>query len=152
MQNMQQRQQALVDLIGKEAVYSQEELLSKLRLQGIETTQATLSRDLKALRVTKHPGEGYRLPQQQPRPAVREEVLPEILRIDFSGPVAVLRTRPGFAAAVAALIDRQGVYPLLGTVAGYDTVLAVIRQGQSPEFVLEALAAVFPSLQDRLFG
>lgn len=144
MQNMQLRQQTLIRILHEEAVYSQEELQAKLRLQGIETTQATLSRDLKALQVTKRPGEGYRLPEQKARPAEREEVLPEITGIDFSGSVAVLHTRPGFAPAVAGILDRRTLFPILGTVAGYDTVLVVIRQGQDPAFVREALASVFP--------
>lgn len=151
MQNMQERQAALVKILNEENIYSQEELLAKLKLLGISATQATLSRDLRSLGVTKHNGEGYRLPEQKPRPEKPREVVPEILGIDFSGSLAVLHTRPGFAAAVATLIDRHTLYPVLGTVAGYDTVLIIIRQGQSPQFTLEALASVFPQLKETLF-
>ena len=151
MQNMQERQKTLVKILTDESVYSQEELQAKLKLRGIETTQATLSRDLKALGVNKVPGQGYRLPLQQERPREPSQTLPEILSLDFSGSLAVIRTRPGFAAAAATLIDGHTLYPILGTIAGYDTVLIIIRQGQRPDFVLEALASVFPALSDRLF-
>ena len=146
---MQHRQEVLVKILGEEPVYSQEELIEKLRLRGIDTTQATLSRDLRSLRVTKRPGEGYRLPEARPRPAA--EGSEDVIGIDISGPVAVLHTKPGYAMTAATLIDQRSLYPVLGTVAGYDTVLIIIRQGQSSEFLLEALASVFPSLSGRLF-
>ena len=55
MQNIQQRQRALLEIIGQYNIYSQEELQDKLQAQGIRTTQATLSRDLKALHIVKVP-------------------------------------------------------------------------------------------------
>ena len=147
MQNVQERQKMLVKVLSEETVYSQEELLSKLKLQGIETTQATLSRDLKALGVTKLPGEGYRLPDQLPRPAAPVPIDVSLQSITFSGQLAVLKTEPGFASAAATLIDKAPSWPVLGTIAGHDTVLIILRQNQSPEFVLEALAKVFPDIR-----
>ena len=141
----------LVQVLSEEPVYSQEELIAKLRLKGIETTQATLSRDLKALGITKLPGEGYRLPDQHPRPAAPVPVDVAIQSIIFSGQVGVLKTEAGFAGAAAALIDKNPSWPILGTVAGTDTVLIIVRQNQSPEFVLEALAKVFPDIRSFYF-
>ena len=63
MQNIKTRQSALLEIVGKETIFSQEELIAKMSARGIVTTQATLSRDLKALHIRKFPGEGYRLTQ-----------------------------------------------------------------------------------------
>ena len=62
MQNIESRQKAIVEIIGAQQIKSQGELIEQIRLRGIEATQATLSRDLKALQITKVKGEGYMLP------------------------------------------------------------------------------------------
>ena len=73
-----------------------------------------------------------------------------ILRIQFSGNLAVIRTRPGLANAVAVLIDNQMVFPVIGTIAGDDTILIIIRDGSSHEDVLDALTPLVPEIKNRL--
>ena len=146
MQNIQIRQKALLQIIGQEAVFSQEELQMKLSQMGITTTQATLSRDLKALHIIKVPGEGYRMPQP-PRP-VQAAVPQGILSIEFSGQNAVLKTQPGFAPAVASYIDHHPSRPVMATLAGDDVVLLILRHGYGADETLDALSTAFPHIKE----
>ena len=141
--NTKIRQQAILDIIQAGRVFSQEELAARLREEGIASTQATLSRDLKALRISKVPGEGYVVP-------VRGRSLSaDFASIQFSANLGVIRTRPGLANAVAVLIDNHMVFPVLGTIAGDDTILLILREGSSPEGVLDALSPLLPDIKNR---
>lgn len=145
--NTKLRQQAILEIIQSGPVYSQDELALRLREQGISSTQATLSRDLKALKISKVPGEGYVVPARGQ--AMSADFSTGILRILFSGNLAVIRTRPGLANAVAIVIDSQMVFPVLGTIAGDDTILLILRDGSSPNEVLDALTPLFPEIKNR---
>jgi transcriptional regulator of arginine metabolism len=142
------RQQAILDIIHAGPVYSQEELASRLREAGISSTQATLSRDLNALKISKIPGEGYVVPVHNRPPTT--DLSSGVLRIQFSGQLAVLKTRPGLASAVAALIDSRSVSPIIGTIAGDDTILLIGRVDSTQEDVLHALTSIFPEIKDRV--
>lgn len=150
MRSTQDRKKTLQQIIRSQRVFSQEELQLKLREHGIETTQATLSRDLKALHIVKVPGEGYRLPSGNA--AYPESTGQGILSIEFSGQSAVIKTLPGFAPATAAHIDRKPIAPIMGTLAGDDTVLLILRQGYSTADTLEALELHFPQIKQQLIG
>lgn len=141
--NTKIRQQAILDIIQAGPVFSQEELATRLKEAGIASTQATLSRDLKALQVVKTPSEGYRLPQQKTGLAPQAN---GILSIEFSGQNAVVKTQPGFAPAVAARIDRRPCVSIMGTLAGDDTILLVLREGFSPDDVLANLKTIIPDI------
>lgn len=143
MQPTTSRRKALLEILEHHHVTSQQQLLELLRLQGIEATQATLSRDLKALRVVKTAGEGYRLPLQKPVPSPEPH---GILSIEFSGQNGVIKTQPGFAPAVAARIDPISAPFIMGTLAGDDTILLILRLGASPEEILAHLATVIPNI------
>ena len=145
--NTKLRQQAILEIIQSGPVYSQDELALRLREQGISSTQATLSRDLKALKISKVPGEGYVVPARGR--AMSADFSTGILRILFSGNLAVIRTRPGLANAVAIVIDSQMVFPVLGTIAGDDTILLILREGSTVNEVLDALTPVFPEIKNR---
>lgn len=143
MQKSTLRRKTLLEILEQNAIFSQEQLQEQLHLKGIETTQATLSRDLKALQVVKTPSEGYRLPQQ------KTGLTPQangILSIEFSGQNAVVKTQPGFAPAVAARIDRRPSVSIMGTLAGDDTILLVLREGFSPDDVLANLKTIIPDI------
>jgi transcriptional regulator of arginine metabolism len=73
-----------------------------------------------------------------------------ILRIQFSGQLGIIRTRPGLANAIAVLIDNHMIFPVIGTIAGDDTILLVTREGASSEDVLDALTPLFPDIKNRL--
>ena len=145
--NTKIRQQAILDIIQASPVFSQDELAARLREAGISSTQATLSRDLKALRISKVPGEGYVVPARGRSLSV--DFTSGILRIQFSANLGVIRTRPGLANAVAVLIDNQMIHSILGTLAGDDTILLIIREGSTPEVILDALTSLFPEIKNR---
>ena len=146
--NTKIRQQAILDIIQSQPVYSQEELALRLKESGIVSTQATLSRDLKALKISKVPGEGY--VTGSPRKNVSTDLSSGILRIQFSGQLGVMKTLPGLANAVAILIDHQVLFPVIGTIAGDDTILLILREGSAPNAVLLALSPLFPEIKNRL--
>ena len=149
MQNStKKRHQAILDIIHAGPVYSQEELALRLKEAGIPSTQATLSRDLGALKISKIPGEGYVIPVKSHPPTT--DLSSGILRIQFSGQLAVLKTRPGLASAVAALIDTQAVRPIIGTIAGDDTILLIGRVDVAQADILDALTPIFPEIKTRL--
>lgn len=149
MQNStKQRQLAILEIIRSGAVFSQEELALRLKEEGIPSTQATLSRDLKNLKISKVPGEGYVVPARGR--TLSTDLSSGVLRIQFSGNLAVLRTRPGLASAIAALIDHQAIFPVIGTVAGDDTILLIVRNGSTQDDVLDALEPLFSEIKNRL--
>ena len=142
------RHQAILEIIHSKRVYNQEELALLLREAGISSTQATLSRDLNALKISKIPGEGYVIPVKSHPPTT--DLSSGILRIQFSGQLAVLKTRPGLASAVAALIDTHMVRPIIGTIAGDDTILLIGRVDVTQADILDALTPIFPEIKTRL--
>ena len=99
MQNIASRQAAVREIVAQGPVYSQEELLQKLADRGIAATQATLSRDLKALHIRKIPGAGYQMASER-KPA-SPSVGNGIMSIEFSLPIAVIKTPVGYAPAIA---------------------------------------------------
>ena len=145
--NTKQRQQAILDILQAGPVFSQDELALRMKEAGIASTQATLSRDLKALRISKVPGEGYVVPARGR--SLSADFTSGILRIQFSANLGVIRTRPGLANAVAVLIDNRMVFPVLGTIAGDDTILLILRNGSTPDDVLDALTPLFPEIKNR---
>ena len=139
------RQAAIVDLIWQRAVRSQGELLVLLEHRGIETTQATLSRDLDELGAVKLRGADggtpvYRIPEDgspgfgvahppQGGTTRLSRLLGELLvSADASGNLAVLRTPPGAAHYLASALDRAALHDVVGTIAGDDTVMVVARE------------------------
>ena len=136
------RMRIITQILNAQVISNQEQLTQALRQQGVEVTQATLSRDLRDLRAEKRATEDgtpkYIIPRD---PIVEQKVLGidtnlakmSIRSIDFSGPFAVVKTRPGFANAVAYDIDTRGQELTLGTIAGDDTILVIRREGVSRE-------------------
>ncbi len=152
-----QRLAAIKNIVTSKKVSSQEELLMLLEKEGLLTTQATLSRDLKYLKVAKIPnnelGYIYELPQGASKH--NEELIEDfpvsgVTSIDFSGNMTVIKTRPGFANSIAYLIDSQDPYEILGTIAGDDTILLINREGVSKNHILEVLAMFIPGLKNKL--
>ena len=150
MQNIQQRQKTILEIIASRRIYSQEELLSALSEKRIEVTQATLSRDLKALMISKVPGEGYVIPDKIAPKSVRSPIGDGITSIAFSGQMAVVKTHPGFASAIASLLDRHSLPGVMGTIAGDDTVLIMIRKEADCETLLDEMATFLPNIRSHL--
>ncbi|MGQ0482950.1 MAG: arginine repressor [Pseudonocardia sp.] len=133
------RQARIVELITERAIRSQAELATLLGGDGIEVTQATLSRDLDELGAIKlrgpHGGAPvYALPEDgHPMRGSGTSRLARLLgellvSLDASGNLAVLRTPPGAAQFLAGALDRAALHDVVGTIAGDDTVLVVARE------------------------
>jgi transcriptional regulator of arginine metabolism len=137
----------LEEIIRTVRVGSQDELLKELQAKGIEVTQATLSRDLKQLKVVKLPADNgeyiYSLStdaQMNPL-SIDSSAWKGILSIEFSRNLAVIKTRPGYASAVASDIDELNAPEFLGTIAGDDSVLLILRENVSHKQALRRLNA-----------
>ncbi|AUS77673.1 arginine repressor [Actinoalloteichus sp. AHMU CJ021] len=135
------RQARIAQLVAQRAVRSQTELAALLAAEGIETTQATLSRDLDELGAVKLRGADggaavYVIPEDgSPVRGVEggttrlARLLGELLvSVDSSGNLAVIRTPPGAAHFLASALDRAALHDIVGTIAGDDTVLLVARE------------------------
>lgn len=151
MKKKDKRLEAIRNLLQKEQIGSQEELLLKLKARGFEITQATLSRDLKDMKVVKAPGgDGMYIYSFSKNNNISEKqtVFPVsgFLSIDFSGNLAVMKTIPGFANGIASVIDKSAPNCLLGTIAGDDTVLIIIRENCSKNNVLSELSKFIPGI------
>jgi len=134
------RQEAILKIIRSERVSSQVELRSLLAARGVEVTQATLSRDLRDLRVVKVPrakgGGCYTLPSDWEHAPSVEGLLPSLfVSAEGTGNLLVLRTLTGGAQAVALGIDGEEWPEVLGTIAGDDTILLILRKPEELETV-----------------
>ena len=158
MKSKNNRLDAIKMIISSKEVGSQEELLQELLKEGYSLTQATLSRDLKQLKVAKAASMNgnyvYVLPNNTMYKRMTEQhSATEMLRfngvviLEFSGNLAVIKTRPGYASSVAYDIDNHNFEEILGTIAGDDTILLVIREGSSRTSVLDALSFIIPNVK-----
>ena len=159
MKNRFKRQAEIRKVIQKGNVHSQDELLVELKGMGFDLTQATLSRDLKEMQVAKvsHPARGYMYVIQE---GEKNKNTPEQKRVTyladgfrdlrFSGNLAVLRTQPGYASTIAAVIDKAEPWEILGTVAGDDTILIIMKEGISKLDLINALVLIMPKLEGKL--
>ena len=152
------RMEALRMIISSQEMGSQEELLLALKQEGFVVTQATLSRDLKQLKVAKaatmRGNYVYVLPndtmyKRVSTPLKVKEMMqvPGFLSINFSGNMGVIKTRPGYASSIAYNIDNNHIEEIIGTIAGDDTIFIVIKQGVTKEDVIDALREVVPNLR-----
>lgn len=159
MDNKIHRLIAIQKIITEETIGSQEELLGRLLEKGFELTQATISRDLKLLQVSKRPdpekGYIFYLPQQeaeQQSQAVDSQLLAAGLRsVRFANNLCVIRTIPGYANSIAVHIDHAGRYEILGTIAGDDTILLICAKDITLPELKEVLQLIFPSLDEAIF-
>ena len=143
-------------LIKNNRIESQEELLGHLTQEGFEVTQATLSRDLKLLKVGKisdgHAGYVYSLPDDDDRRESEEIYIQDFLRgyvsIDYSGNIVVIKTFGGHADAVSNALDALNMDEILGTVAGDNCIFACLREGVTGPRFLKALKLRIPDLED----
>jgi transcriptional regulator of arginine metabolism len=139
----ERRRALLRELVARHRVESQTELVALLAGHGVDATQATVSRDLDELRIGKVRGADGRLHYVLPEPAGLAQILRQFaLDIDASGNLAVVRTPPGLAAAVASAIDTGDVPGVLATVQGDDTLLVVAREPTTGRAIADFLAAL----------
>ena len=157
MKKKANRLDAIKMIISSKEISSQEELLQALGKEGFELTQATLSRDLKQLKVAKAANMNgkyvYVLPNNimykrnnAPRPS--ELLMTSGLgSLQFSKHIAVIRTRPGYASSMAYDIDNRECPAILGTIAGDDTIMMVLHEAASHEEVRVFLSQIIPNME-----
>lgn len=159
MKNRTKRQLAIKQAILSGRISSQEELLHIMKAEGFELTQATLSRDLKILKVARVSdqtlGYVYVIPEgmntENQRENTRINYLADGFRdLQFSGNLAVMRTMPGYASSLAVVIDSAQPFEIIGTIAGDDTILIIMREGVTHSDLINSLILVMPKLEDKL--
>ena len=148
---------ALRLIVTSSELGSQDEVIRALARQGIVAAQATLSRDMKQLKIVKTANADgqyvYAITEETAyrrvhKPHAPVDILPApgFKSIQFSGNMAVIRTRPGFASSIASNIDSSNLKDVLGTIAGDDTIFLVIREGAINVDVVDQLSSVIPDM------
>ena len=140
MKKKANRLDAIKMIISSKDVSSQEELLQALSKEGFELTQATLSRDLKQLKVAK-------AANTNDQSASEMLMTSGFVSLQFSGNIAVIRTRPGYASSMAYDIDNRECPAILGTIAGDDTIMLVVHEAASHDEVRSFLSQIIPNIK-----
>ena len=158
MKKKDERLDAIKRLIASQEITGQEMLLSLLVRDGFELTQATLSRDLKQLKVAKASNGSGKYVYVLPNNVLYKRASTEIthhdtlirqdgfLSLEFSGNLAVIKTRPGYASSLAYDIDARLFEEIIGTIAGDDTLILVLREGYTRADLKNSLSVLIPSL------
>ena len=133
------RQSKILEIIEREPVDTQEQLQQRLQEQGITCTQATISRDIKQLHLIKEPmGQGkyrYAVSVQRNRLNVADKLRTifreSIVSVDYAQNIVVIKTMAGLANAAAAALDSMSIPYMVGSLAGDDTAMLVMRDTDS---------------------
>lgn len=138
------RHAKIVELVNKHHIETQEELADRLNQEGYKVTQATVSRDIRDLKLTKVQTEGGR--QKYAALKTTESALAEkysrilkdgFISMDMAQNILVIKTVSGMAMAVAAAIDDMNWHEVVGCIAGDDTIMCAIRTMEDTEVVME---------------
>ena len=133
------RQEQILPIIAEESIETQEQLINRLQEKGIPSTQATISRDIKQLHLVKEPYGGgryrYAVSAQKTKLnfADRLQIIlrESIVDVDYAQSIVVLKTLPGLANAAASAFDGMDMPSKVGTLAGDDTVMIIMRSNES---------------------
>ena len=144
--NTQRRRTRILSLIQKGPVLSQTQLSQRLKAEGFQVAQATLSRDLRALNLVKTQT-GYKLPEQLGAMKGNSNqqgltILQFMVEAEAAGNLVVLKTHPGNASPVARSLDTIGWKEIVGTVAGDDTILIVTANATAARLIKRRLLAL----------
>ena len=141
-----ERQAAIVDLITRYEIETQEDMIEKLREAGYDVTQATVSRDIRELKLSKVQSSsgGYRYVKntvRQPAANVKfnSAVVDSITGVDYAENIIVLKTYPGLGMAVASGVDALNLPKILGCIGGDDTIIIVARDKESAKDISEKI-------------
>ena len=156
MKNKANRMKSIRKIVHETRISSQEELLKLLTEEGFSLTQATLSRDLKQLKIAKMPdyegGYIYVLPEESSPLSRTVRMKSQDVHfiqsgfesLAFCGHFAVIKTKPAYAGGIAAEIDKKGSKFILGTIAGDDTILVLTKQKTDRQRIKQALSEIIP--------
>ncbi len=149
------RQRAILRILGRNKVRNQEELLEYLRNEGIVATQATVSRDLAQMNIVKLRDENsgssfFSVPSNflHVIPDANKSVS-GIVSVEISGQICVIKTSPGYANMVGAVIDSKCSGHSMGTIAGDDTLLVMLRQNIVLEDFINNLEQTIPGISSK---
>ena len=148
-----ERQKLILRIISEQNIETQEELTKVLKDNGVETTQATISRDIRQLRLRKKPGEFGRQKYFAPEPVKvaaggkNQESLIQILtsgivNVSAAESIIVVKTYSGMAMAVGAAIDNMNIDGVAGCIAGDDTIFVAVTDASEYEKVMSVLRGV----------
>ena len=149
-----QRQAKIMEIISTQNVETQEQLLSALQREGFRGTQATISRDIKELRIVKELSNlgtyRYTAPTSE-MDGTFSSRLNTIFRecvvsFDYAQNIIVIRTLPGLGSAAGAAIDAMNMSAVVGSLAGDDTVMLVVAEDATRSAVLRALRSIIPNI------
>ena len=146
---------AIKRIIKSTSIDCQEKLLTLLKDEGYDVTQATLSRDLKNMGVSKvadgKNGYHYDIPnaeqQKETKLSFYKDIERGFISLEFSDNIGVLKTLPGHANSVAFAIDNVNFEEILGTMAGDDTILIVLREKAKKEKLIELFKIIVPDME-----
>ena len=139
------RQAAILDIVQREPIRSQEQLRRRVKGEGFDVTQATLSRDIREIGLVKGGADGaYQAPAQAASPAnavpVLQRALAEYLaRVDRVQQLVLLRTGPGQAQLLGVALDRARLSEVVGTIAGDDTILVIAHDARRARALVHRL-------------
>ena len=144
------RQERILAIIAEESIETQEQLIHRLHEEGIPSTQATISRDIKQLHLVKEPygGGRYRYAVSAQKAKLKfadrlQVILREsIVDVDCAQGIVVLKTLPGLANAAAAAFDGMDISTKVGTLAGDDTVMIIMRSNESARDLCREISAM----------
>ena len=148
-----QRQAKIMEIISNRNVETQEQLLAELQAAGFRSTQATISRDIKELRIVKEMtsfGTYRYTPANDEFGGTFSNKLNTIFRecitrFEYARNIIVIHTLPGLASAAASAIDAMNMSVVLGTIAGDDTVFCVVRNHNQAAVIIEKLYRIIHS-------
>ncbi|ASB88509.1 transcriptional regulator ArgR [Bacillus sonorensis] len=140
--NKGQRHIKIREIITAQEIETQDELVDILKKDGYNVTQATVSRDIKELHLVKVPTNNgtykYSLPADQrfnPLSKLKRSLMDAFVKIDSASHMIILKTMPGNAQAIGALMDNLDWEEILGTICGDDTILIICRTPADTETV-----------------
>ena len=146
------RQSKIIELISNHDIETQDELISRLVEYGYNVTQATISRDIRELKLTKVSSTGgiykYVLPKEEKRIAAKfnSTLTESIIHVDSALNQLVLKTYPGMAGAVAVGIDTLNMPEILGCVAGDDTIIVICRSVEAADVLADNIKHLIGAL------
>ena len=141
------RQEKILEIISSKVIETQEELINELRVAGFNATQATASRDIRQLKLLKVLSGGvykYVAPKSEIENSGKysHALFSSIVDIQYALNNVVIKTNPGLAGAIAAGIDALHDADLLGSVAGDDCIILVVRSEEASKKIIEKIRQI----------
>ena len=145
------RQSVILEIINQQDIETQNQLMEALRARGIKSTQATLSRDIKDMRLVKELGAGGKYRYTAPERSESENLAPRLRKIfkeslvsyDLAQNILVLKTLPGLANACCSALDNMEVEGLVGTLAGDDTGFLAMKSNEAAQRLYHEIEVLF---------